>query len=66
MLSNILIISVFREKIKVKLAITIPTGTLTTLPDEMIQTPLLRQIVSRISTTKSRFHSIMLLYFKVC
>ena len=41
MLSNFLIIPVVREKIKVKLALAIPTGAPTTLADEMIQTPLL-------------------------
>ena len=41
MLSNLLIISVVREQIKVKLALAILTGTPTTLADEMIQTPLL-------------------------
>ena len=40
-LSNFLIIPVVREKIKVKLALAIPTGAPTTLADEMIQTPLL-------------------------
>ena len=41
MLSNFLIITVVREKIKVKLALVIPTGAPTTLADEMIQTLLL-------------------------
>ena len=41
MLSNFLIIPVVREKIKVKLALAIPTGAPATLADEMIQTPLL-------------------------
>ena len=41
MLSNFLIIPVVREKIKVKLALAIPTGAPTTLADEMIQTLLL-------------------------
>ena len=41
MLSNCLIIPVAREKIKVKLALAIPTGAPTILADEMIQTPLL-------------------------
>ena len=41
MLSNILIIPVVREKIKVKLALAIPTGAPTTLADKTIQTPLL-------------------------
>ena len=41
MLSNFLIIPVVREKIKVKLALAIPTGAPTILADEMIQTPLL-------------------------
>ena len=41
MLSNFFIISVIREKFKVKLAIVIPTGAPTTLADEIIQTPLL-------------------------
>ena len=41
MLSNFLIIAVVREKLKVKLALAIPTGAPTTLADEMIQTPLL-------------------------
>ena len=40
-LSNFLIIPVVREKIKVKLALAIPTGAPTILADEMIQTPLL-------------------------
>ena len=40
MLSNFLIIPVVREKIKVKLALAIPTGAPATLADEMIQTPL--------------------------
>ena len=39
--SNFLTIPVVREKIKVKLALAIPTGAPTTLADEMIQTPLL-------------------------
>ena len=41
MLSNLLIISVVREQIKVKFALAILTGAPTTLADEMIQTPLL-------------------------
>ena len=41
MLSNVLIIPVAREKIKVKLALAIPTGAPTTLADKIIQTPLL-------------------------
>ena len=41
MLSNILIILVVREKIKVKLALAILTGASTTLADEVIQIPLL-------------------------
>ena len=41
MLSKALIILVVRETIKVKVALSIPTGAPTTLADEMIQTPLL-------------------------
>ena len=41
MLSNGLIIPVVRDKIKAKLALTIPTGAPTTLSDKMIQTALL-------------------------
>ena len=41
MLSKALIILVVRETIKVKVALSIPTGVPTTLADEMIQTPLL-------------------------
>ena len=41
MLSNFLIIPVVREKIKVKLALAIPTGTPTTLVNETIDAPLL-------------------------
>ena len=41
MLGNALIITVIREKIKVKLALAIPTGARTTLADEIMQTPLL-------------------------
>ena len=40
-LSNFLTISVVREKIKVKLALAIPTGAPTTLADKIVQTPLL-------------------------
>ena len=39
MLSNFFIISVVREKIKVTLALGIPTGAPTTLADEIMQTP---------------------------
>ena len=39
MLSNFLIIPVFKEKIKVKLALAIPTGAPTVLANEMIDTP---------------------------
>ena len=39
MLSNFLIIPVVKEKIKVKLALTILTGAPTTLVNEMIDTP---------------------------
>ena len=39
MLSNFLIIPVVREKIKVKLALAIPTGAPTMLVKEMIDTP---------------------------
>ena len=39
MFSNFLIIPVVREKIKVKLAPAIPTGSQTTLTEETIQTP---------------------------
>ena len=44
MLSNFLIIPVVTEKIKVKLALAIPTGAPTTLADEMIETPLLVEL----------------------
>ena len=39
MLSNFLIIPVFKEKIKVKLALAIPTGAPATLVKEIIDTP---------------------------
>ena len=39
MFSNFLLIPVVREKIKVKLALAIPTGAPTTLVDEMTDTP---------------------------
>ena len=39
MLSNFLIIPVVKEKIKVKLALTILTGAPTTLANKMIDTP---------------------------
>ena len=39
MLSIFLTIAVVREKIEVKLALTIPTGTPTTFVNEMIDTP---------------------------
>ena len=39
MLSNFLSIPVVREKIKVKLALAIPTGAPTTLVNEVIATP---------------------------
>ena len=39
MLSNFFIIPVVREKIKVKLALAIPTGAPTMLVKEMIDTP---------------------------
>ena len=39
--SNFLINSVVREKIKVKLALTIPAGVQTTTVREMVDTPLL-------------------------
>ena len=40
-LVNFFTIPVVKEKIKVKLALDIPTGAARTLADEMIQTPLL-------------------------
>ena len=39
MLSNLFIIPIAREKIKVKLALPIPTGAPTTFVKEIIQTP---------------------------
>ena len=39
--NNFLTIPVVREKIKVRLALTIPTGTPTILVNEIIDTPLL-------------------------
>ena len=39
MLSNFLIIPVVREKIKVKLALAIPTGAPTIVVNEIIDTP---------------------------
>ena len=39
MLSNFLIIPVVRENFEIKLAPSISTGALTTLTDEIIQTP---------------------------
>ena len=39
MLSNFLTIPVVREKIRVKLALAIPTGTPTTLVNEQLDTP---------------------------
>ena len=47
MLSNFLIIPVVREKIKVKLALAIPTGAPTTHADEMIQIPLLATLKTK-------------------
>ena len=44
MLNNLLIIPVVRKKIKVKLALVIPTGALTTLANEMILAPLLVEL----------------------
>ena len=41
MISNYLIIPIFKEEIKVKLALAIPTGAATILAAKMIQTPLL-------------------------
>ena len=41
MFSNFLTVPVVKEKIKVQLALAIPTGAPTTLTDEMIQTSLL-------------------------
>ena len=41
MLSNIFIIPVVREKVKVKLVLVIPTSAPTTLVKDMIDTPLL-------------------------
>ena len=41
MLSNFFIIPVVKEKIKLKLALVIPTGAPTTLVKEMIDTPSL-------------------------
>ena len=41
MLSNFLIIPVVRKKIKVTLVLSIPTGALKMLADEMIKTSLL-------------------------
>ena len=41
MLNNFLIIPVVREKIKVRLALTIQAGAPITLANKMIQTPLL-------------------------
>ena len=38
MFSNLLLVPVVREKIKVKLALVIPTGAPARLADEMIQT----------------------------
>ena len=40
LLSNFLIIPVVKENIRVKLAIDIPVGALTTRADKMIQSPL--------------------------
>ena len=40
MVSNVLIIPVVKEKIKVKLVLAIPTGAPTVLTKEMINTPL--------------------------
>ena len=37
--SNFLITPIFREKIKIKLALAIPTGAPATLADEIIQFP---------------------------
>ena len=53
MLSNFLIIPVVKEKIKVKLAHAIPTGALTTLADEVIQTPLLVALKNLVYVIKS-------------
>ena len=44
MLNSFLIIPVVRKKIKVKLALAIPTGALTTLANEMILAPLLVEL----------------------
>ena len=57
MLSNFLIIPVFKEKIKVKLVFAIPTSVPTTLADEMIKTPLLLALeIIKIYVIKSIFN----------
>ena len=57
MLSNVLIIPVFKEQIKVKLVVAIPTGVAATLADEMIQTPLLLALeIIKIYVIKSIFN----------
>ena len=53
MLSNFFTIPVVREKIKVKLALAIPTGAPTTLVNEQIDTPpvvALKTIKSKAAT----------------
>ena len=45
MLNNFLIITVVREKIKVRLVLAILAGAPTTLASEMIQTPLLIYVI---------------------
>ena len=53
MFSNLLLVPVVREKIKVKLALVIPTGAPARLADEMIQTLSL----AALKTIKSLFMS---------
>ena len=47
MFSNVLYIPVVKEKIKVKLVPAVPTGPLTTLEEEIMQTPPLVELKTK-------------------
>ena len=63
MISNFLIIPVVREKIKVKLALAIPTGAPTILVNEIIDTPPLVALKIKLGQYNQKEQHICLIFY---
>ena len=63
MFSNVLYIPVVKEKIKVKLVPAVPTGPLTTLEQEIMQTPPLVELKTKFCLCNQKQQHIYLTFY---